>query len=78
MWKGATVAALFFLLLAACAANEEQRKAQQEESAKAAAEADAQIAQQDHARCLNYGKPGSAGYIDCRSSLKNDRAEMKN
>ena len=76
MWKGATVAAVFFLL-AACAADEQQRKAQQEEYAKAAAEAEAQIAQQDHARCLSYGKPGSAGYIDCRSSLKNDRADMK-
>jgi outer membrane biogenesis lipoprotein LolB len=66
-----------FLLLAACAADEGQRKAQQEEYAKAAAEAEAQIAQQDHARRLNYGKPGSAAYIDCRSSLKNDRADMK-
>jgi len=76
MWKGATVAAVFFLL-AGCAADEKQRKAQQEEYAKAAAEAEAQIAQQDHARCLSYGKPGSAAYIDCRSSLKNDRADMK-
>src|SRR5260370_11608118 len=58
--------------------DEEQRRAQQEEYAKAAAEAEAQIAQQDHARCLSYGKPGSAAYIDCRSSLKNDRADMKN
>jgi hypothetical protein len=66
-----------FFLLAACPANEEQRKAQQDENAKAAAEAEAQIAQQDHARCLSYGKPGSAAYIDCRSSLKNDRADMK-
>src|SRR5947199_178686 len=33
--------------------------------------------QQDHARCLSYGKPGSAAYIDCRSSLKNDRVDMK-
>ena len=77
MWKGAVVAAVFFLL-AACAADEEQRRAQQEEYAKAAAQAEAQIAQQDHARCLSYGKPGSAAYIDCRSSLKNDRADMKN
>ena len=66
MWKGAMVAAVFFL--AACAADEEQRRA-------AAAQAEAQIAQQDHARCLSYGKPGSAAYIDCRSSLKNDRAD---
>jgi Flp pilus assembly protein TadD len=76
MWKGAAVAAVFFLL-AACAADEEQRRAQQEEYAKAAAEAEAQIAQQDHARCLSYGKPGAAAYIDCRSSLKNDRVDMK-
>jgi len=39
-------------------------------NAKAAAEAEAQIGQQDHARCLSYGKPGSAAYIDCRSSFK--------
>ena len=77
MWKGATVAAVFFLL-AACAADQEQHnKVQQEEIAKAVAAAEAQIAQQDHARCLSYGKPGSAAYIDCRSSLKNDRADMK-
>ena len=76
MWKGVTVAAVFFLL-AACAADQEQRKAQQEEYAKAAAEAEAQIAQQDDARCQSYGKPGSAAYIDCRTSLKSDRAEMK-
>jgi hypothetical protein len=53
-----------------CAADEKQRKVQQEENAKAAAEAEAQIGQQEPARCLIYGKPGSAGYIDCRSSLK--------
>ena len=77
MWKGATVAAVFFLL-AACAADQEQHnKVQQEETAKAVAAAEAQIAQQDHARCLSYGNPGSAAYIDCRSSLKNDRADMK-
>ena len=76
MWKGAKVAAVVFLL-AACAADEEQRKAQREEFAKAAAEAEAQIAQQDDARCKSYGRPGSAAYIDCRTSLKNDRADMK-
>ena len=77
MWKGATVAAAF-LLLGACAHDKEQNKALQEEMlAKAVAAAEAQIAQQDHARCLSYGNPGSAAYIDCRSSLKNDRADMK-
>ena len=76
MWKGAKVAAVLFLL-AACAADEEQRRAQREEFAKAAAEAEAQIAQQDDARCKSYGRPGSAAYIDCRTSLKNDRADMK-
>ena len=76
MWKGAKVAAALFLL-AACAADEQQRKAQSEEFAKAAAEAEAQIAQQDDARCKSYGRPGSAAYIDCRTSLKNDRADMK-
>jgi outer membrane biogenesis lipoprotein LolB len=76
MWKGAKVAAALFLL-AACAADEEQRKAQREEFAKAAAEAEAQIAQQDDARCKSYGRPGSPAYIDCRTSLKNDRVDMK-
>ena len=57
--------------------DEEQRKAQSEEFAKAAAEAEAQIAQQDDARCKSYGRPGTAAYIDCRTSLKNDRADMK-
>ncbi len=76
MWKGATVAAAF-LLFGACAQDKEQTKAQTEEFAKAAGEAAAQIAQQDDARCQSYGKPGSAAYIDCRTSLKSDRAEMK-
>jgi hypothetical protein len=44
MWKSAMVAAALFL--PTCAADEEQRKAQREEFAKAAAEAEAQIAQQ--------------------------------
>jgi outer membrane biogenesis lipoprotein LolB len=76
MWKGATVGAAF-LLLGACAQDKEQNKAQTEEFAKAAGEAAAQIAEQDDARCKSYGKPGSAAYIDCRTSLKNDRAEIK-
>jgi outer membrane biogenesis lipoprotein LolB len=72
MWKGAKVAAVLFLLVA-CAADESQRN----ETAKAIAEAEAQIAQQDDARCKSYGRPGSAAYIDCRTSLKNDRVDMK-
>jgi hypothetical protein len=76
MWNGAKVAAALFLL-AACAEDKEQRKAQTDEFAKAAGEAEAQIAQQDDARCQSYGRPGSAAYIDCRTSLKNDRAGMK-
>ena len=55
----------------------EQNTAQTEEFAKAAGEAAAQTAEQDDARCRSYGKPGSAAYIDCRTSLKNDGAEMK-
>jgi hypothetical protein len=62
--------------LAACAADEEQRKAQREEFAKAATEAEAQIAQQDDARYKSYGRPGSPAYIDCRTSLKNDRKRI--
>jgi hypothetical protein len=67
-----TPAAEALFLLAACAADEEQCMAQREEFAKA----EAQIAQQDDARCKSYGRPGSAAYIDCRTSLKNDRADM--
>jgi outer membrane biogenesis lipoprotein LolB len=76
MWKSATAAAVFFLL-AACAEDKEQLKAQTEEAAKAANQAATQIAQQDDARCQSYGKPGAAAYIDCRTSLKNDRAAMQ-
>jgi hypothetical protein len=76
MWKGATVVAAL-LLLGACAQDKEQNKAQAEEFAKAAREAEAQIAEQDDARCRSYGKPGSAAYIDCRTSLKIDRADMR-
>jgi outer membrane biogenesis lipoprotein LolB len=76
MWKGPMVASAF-LLLGACAQDKERNKAQAEEFAKAAGEAEAQIAEQDDARCRSYGKPGSAAYIDCRTSLKNDRAEMR-
>ena len=76
MWKSTTASAVFFLL-AACAEDKEQLKAQTEEAAKAIAQAAAQVAQQDDARCQSYGKPGSAAYIDCRTSLKSDRAEMK-
>ena len=75
MWKAAKVLAVFFLL-AACAQDKEQRKAESEEFAKAAAQAEAQIAQQDHIRCQSYGTAGSEAYLDCRSSLKNQRAEM--
>ena len=76
MWKGATVAAAF-LLLGACAQDKEQNKAQTEEFSKAAGEAAAQVGEQDDARCRSYGKPGSAAYIDCRTSLKIDRADMR-
>ena len=58
MWESAVVSAAVFFL-AACAEDKEQ-KAQTEEFAKAAAEASAQIAQQDDARCQSYGRPGSA------------------
>ena len=39
-------------------------------------QAEAQIAQQDHIRCQSYGKTGSEAYLECRSSLKKQRAEM--
>ena len=75
MWKGAKVAAALFLL-AACAQDKEQRTAETEEFAKAAAQAEAQVAQQDHIRCQSYGKTGSEAYLECRFSLKNQRAAM--
>jgi len=69
--------AVALFLLAACAADEAQRKAQMDEAAKAAAEAEAQIGQIDHARCQTYGRPGSPAYMDCRTALKNARPDMK-
>jgi outer membrane biogenesis lipoprotein LolB len=72
MWKVARVAAAFFLL-AACAEDQQQRK----EAAQAIEQAAAQVAQQDDARCQSYGKPGTKAYLECRTSLKNDRSEMR-
>jgi outer membrane biogenesis lipoprotein LolB len=72
MWKSATVVAAFFFL-AACADDQERLK----EAAQALAQASAQVEQQDDARCQNYGKPGSAAYLECRTSLENDRASMR-
>jgi hypothetical protein len=66
-----------FLLLGACAQDTEQNKVQTEEFAKAAGEGAAQIAQQDDVALASGGKPGSAAFIDWRTSLKSDRAEMK-
>jgi len=73
MGKGAKVAAAFFLL-AGCA--QAQRKAETEDFANAAAQAETQIAQQDHIRCQSYGKSGSEAYLECRLSLRKHRAEM--
>jgi outer membrane biogenesis lipoprotein LolB len=75
MRKRATLAAAVFLL-AACAQDQAQRKAETEDFANAAAQAETQIAQQDHIRCQSYGKPGSEAYLECRLSLRKHRAEM--
>lgn len=72
MRKGAKVAAAL-LLLVACAEDKEQRKQQLE----AAAQAERFIAQQDDARCQNFGRPESDAYIECRTRLENHRAEMR-
>jgi outer membrane biogenesis lipoprotein LolB len=72
----AAAAAAAVFLLAACAQDQEQRKAETEDFAKAAAQAETQVAQQDHIRCQSYGKSGSEAYLECRLSLKNHRAEM--
>jgi outer membrane biogenesis lipoprotein LolB len=76
MRKRAAIVLATFFLLAACAQDKEQRKADIEDFAKASAQAEAQIAQQDDIRCQSYGKPGSQAYLECRLSLKNHRAEM--
>ena len=75
MRKRATLAAAVFLL-AACAQDQEQRKAETEDFAKAAAQAEMQVAQYDHIRCQSYGTPGSQAYLECRLSLRKHRAEM--
>ena len=75
MGKGAKVAAAFFLL-AGCAQDQAQRKAETGDFANAAAQAETQIAQQDHIRCQSYGKSGSEAYLECRLSLRKHRAEM--
>jgi outer membrane biogenesis lipoprotein LolB len=72
MWKSATVVAAFSFL-AACAEDREQLK----DAAQALAKAEAQVEQQDDARCQSYGRPGSAAYLECRTSLKNSRASMR-
>jgi len=72
MWKSATVVAAFSFLTA-CAEDHEQLK----EAAQALAKAEAQVEQQDDARCQSYGRPGSAAYLECRTSLKNSRASMR-
>jgi hypothetical protein len=75
MWKVAPVTAALFVL-AACDA--ESRKEQLREQLKQAqTELDA-IARIDDAKCQSYGKPGSNAYLQCRTSLKNERADMRN
>jgi outer membrane biogenesis lipoprotein LolB len=71
MWNGAMVATFF--LLAACAEDQKQRK----EAADAIAQAAAEVELQDDARCQSFGKPGSMGYLECRMTLKRDRAAMR-
>jgi len=72
MWKSATVVTACFSL-AACADDQERLK----EAAQALAQTEAQIEQQDDARCQSYGRAGSAAYLECRTSLKNSRASMR-
>jgi hypothetical protein len=71
VWKVAGIAVVF--IVAACA---ESKKDQLRE---AQAEADAQaaiIARIDDAKCQSYGNAGSSAYVQCRASLKNERASM--
>jgi hypothetical protein len=74
MWKVATVIAALFAL-AACDA--ESRKEQLKEQLKQAQTELDSIARIDDAKCQSYGKPGSNAYVQCRTSLKNERADMR-
>jgi hypothetical protein len=71
MLKVAGIAAVFILAACAEGKKDQLREAQAEADAQAAA-----IAQIDDAKCQSYGKPGSSTYVQCRVSLKNDRARM--
>jgi outer membrane biogenesis lipoprotein LolB len=72
MWNVALLVVATFVLAACEEAKKEQLK---EQLKQAQAEADA-IAQVDDARCQRFGKPGSNAYVQCRASLKKERAEM--
>jgi hypothetical protein len=62
------------LLLASCAQWQADREAR--ERAEAQARADA-MATHDDALCKSYGAaPGSQAYVQCRSNLDNQRAQM--
>ena len=73
MWKAATVIAAI-LVLAAC---DESKKQQLREQLKQAQTEQDSIARIDDARCQSYGKPGSNAYLQCLTSLKNERTDMR-
>jgi hypothetical protein len=73
MWKVASVIAAIFVLAACDAERKEQLR---EQIRQAQTELDS-LARIDDAKCQSYGKPGSNAYIQCRTSLKNERADMR-
>ena len=73
MWKAATVIAAI-LVLAAC---DESKKQQLREQLKQAQTEQDSITRIDDARCQTYGKPGSNAYVQCLTSLKNERGDMR-
>jgi hypothetical protein len=72
MWKAATVIAAT-LVLAAC----DEAKQQLREQLKQAQTEQDSITRIDDARCQTYGKPGSNAYVQCLTSLKNERGDMR-
>jgi outer membrane biogenesis lipoprotein LolB len=74
MWKAATVI-VAILVLTACDA--ESRKEQLKEQLKQAQTEQDSMTRIDDARCQSYGKPGSNAYVQCLTSLKNERADMR-
>ena len=75
MWKVARVIAAIFVLAACDAESKKEQLREQLQQAKTELDAISQI---DDAKCQSYGKPGSNVYVQCRTSLENERIQMRN